>query len=397
MHLSPKQLFLKSLAQTNPSPLALEIQSANGNYLYDIHGNEFLDLISGISVCSLGHQNPVVINAVIEQTKKHMHVMVYGETVQMPQNNYAEFLIKHLPESLNNVYFLNSGSEAIDAAMKLSKRVTGKSGFVAHTNAYHGSSQGPLSLMSDEFYAPKYRPLLNQVFFIEQNDIPAIDHLPQENIAAVIIELIQAEKGISISDMLYIQKMYQYAKKIGALFVIDEIQTGFGRTGTKFCFEQYNIVPDILVLGKALGGGMPMGAIIAPKNIMHEFSVNPILGHITTFGGHPVSCAAGLAANTELFNNYQQYNVPQKEDLFKKLLVHPKINKVSGKGLLLACHLTQDIDGPSFIHLLLQKKLFTDWFLFEINAIRICPPFTITENEIQLACEIIIDSLNELK
>ena len=193
MHLSPKQLFLHSLAQTNPNPLALEILSAAGNYLYDIHGNKFLDLISGISVCSLGHQNPIVIDAVLEQTKKHMHVMVYGETVQMPQNNYADFLIHHLPKSLDNVYFLNSGSEAIDAAMKLAKRVTGHAGFVAHTNAYHGSSQGPLSLMSDEYYAPKYRPLLNQVFFIEQNDIQGIDHLPTENISAVIVELIQAE------------------------------------------------------------------------------------------------------------------------------------------------------------------------------------------------------------
>lgn len=395
MYLSPKQLFLNSLAQTNPSPLALEIQSANGNYLYDIHGNAFLDLISGISVCSLGHQNPKVIEAVIEQTNKHMHVMVYGETVQMPQNNYAQFLISHLPDSLDNVYFVNSGSEAIDAAMKLAKRYTGNTGFVAHTNAYHGSSQGPLSLMSDDYYAPKYRPLLNQVFFIEQNNDQAIDHLPKENIAAVIVELIQAEKGISISNIDYIQKMYQYAKSIGALFVIDEIQTGFGRTGTKFCFEQYNIVPDILVLGKALGGGMPMGAIVAPKNIMHEFSVNPILGHITTFGGHPVSCAAGLAANSELFNHYQQFNVPQKEQQFKDLLKHPKIKEVTGKGLLLACHLTKDVDGPSFIHLLLQKHLFTDWFLFETNAIRICPPFTITQDEIDLACKTIIDTLNE--
>jgi acetylornithine/N-succinyldiaminopimelate aminotransferase len=397
MHLSPKQLFLHSLAQTNPNPLALEILSASGNYLYDIHGNKFLDLISGISVCSLGHQNPIVIDAVIEQTKKHMHVMVYGETVQMPQNNYADFLIHHLPKSLDNVYFLNSGSEAIDAAMKLAKRFTGHSGFVAHTNAYHGSSQGPLSLMSDEYYAPKYRPLLNQVFFIEQNDIQGIDHLPTENISAVIVELIQAEKGISISNVEYIQKLYQYAKSIGALFVIDEIQTGFGRTGTKFCFEQYNIVPDILVLGKALGGGMPMGAIVAPKKIMHEFSINPILGHITTFGGHPVSCAAGLAANSEIFQNYAQFNILHKEALFKKLLIHPKIKKVTGKGLLLACHLVSEVDGPSLIHLLLEKKLFTDWFLFETNAIRICPPFTIEDDEVEMACMIIIDTLNQLK
>ena len=396
MHLSPKQLFLNSVAQTNPDPLALEIDSAEGNYLFDIYGNKFLDLISGISVCSIGHQNPIVIDAIIEQTKKHMHVMVYGETVQMPQNNYAQFIVDHLPESLNNVYFVNSGSEAIDAAMKLAKRYTGKPSFVAHKLAYHGSSQGPLSLMSDEYFVPKYRPLLNNVFFVDQNSIESIQELPQSNVAAVVVELIQAEKGVSISSVEYIQVLYKYAKSIDALIVVDEIQTGFGRTGTKFCFEQYQIVPDILVLGKALGGGMPMGAIVAPKNIMQSFANFPILGHITTFGGHPVCCAAGLAANKFLFENYDSFNLPQKEELFKSLLVHPKIKKVSGKGLLLACHLTDGAEGPALIHLLLKEKLFTDWFLFEPNAIRICPPFTITTDEIISACNIIKGCLNQL-
>ena len=396
MHFSPKQLFLNSVAQTNPEPLALEIDRADGNYLYDIHGNKFLDLISGISVCSIGHQNPLVIDAIIEQTKKHMHVMVYGETVQMPQNNYAQFIVDHLPESLNNVYFVNSGSEAIDAAMKLAKRYTGKHSFVAHKLAYHGSSQGPLSLMSDEYFVPKYRPLLNNVFFVDQNSIESIQELPQSNVAAVVVELIQAEKGVSISSVEYIQALYKYAKSIDAFFIVDEIQTGFGRTGTKFCFEQYNIVPDILVLGKALGGGMPMGAIVAPKYVMQSFANFPILGHITTFGGHPVCCAAGLAANKYLFDNYESFNIPQKEELFKSLLVHPKIKKVSGKGLLLACHLGDGVEGPKLIHLLLQEKLFTDWFLFEPNAIRICPPFTITTDEIISACNIIKVCLTQL-
>lgn len=319
-----------------------------------------------------------------------------GETVQMPQNDYAAFLINNLPEQLNNVYFVNSGSEAIDAAMKLAKRVTGNPGFVAQSSAYHGSSQGPLSLMNDEYYVPKYRPLLNQVYFINQNDSANIQNLPKKGIAAVVLELIQAERGSIIGNVEYIQKMYQYAKSIGALFVVDEIQTGFGRTGTKFCFEQYGIVPDILVLGKALGGGMPMGAIIANKDLMHQFSVNPILGHITTFGGHPVSCAAGLAANQLLFQSLNELDIPQKENLFKSLLIHPKIAKVSGKGLLLACHLTHDIQGPEFIHLLLKRKLFTDWFLFETNAIRISPPLTISNEEIKLACNIIIETLNSI-
>lgn len=396
MHLSPKQLFLSHLAQTNPAPLALEIQRAEGNYLYDIHGNAFLDLISGISVCSLGHQNPTVIEAIHNQVNQHMHVMVYGETVQMPQNEYAQFIVDHLPESLDNVYFVNSGSEAIDAAMKLAKRVTGKSSFVAHTLAYHGSSQGPLSLMSDEYFVPKYRPLLNNIYFTEQNNIDNIAYLPQNDVAAVVVELIQAEKGVSVSNVQYIQKLHQYAKSIGALFVVDEIQTGFGRTGTNFCFEHYDIIPDILVLGKALGGGMPMGAIVAPKNVMQAFANFPILGHITTFGGHPVCCAAGLAANKFLFENLQNFQIPQKEKLFKENLIHPKIKQVSGKGLLLACHLKDGVEGPSLIHLLLQNKLFTDWFLFEPNAIRICPPFTITEQEILSACEIIKNCLTQI-
>lgn len=394
MHLSPKQLFLESLAQTNPAPLALEIDHAKDSFLYDIHGNKFLDLISGISVCSLGHQNDHVVQAVIRQVQKHMHVMVYGETVQMPQNEYAHFLIQHLPAELNNVYFVNSGSEAIDAAMKLAKRVTGKPGFVAQTSAYHGSSQGPLSLMNSNYYVPKYRPLLNQVYFIDQNNVAEIENLPQEGIAAVVLELIQVERGAIIGELEYIKKMYQYAKSIGALFIIDEIQTGFGRTGTNFCFEQYGFVPDILVLGKALGGGMPMGAIVANKSLMHQFAENPILGHITTFGGHPVSCAAGLAANSIIFQDYALLNVPQKEKLFKDLLIHPKIKMVSGKGLLLACHLTDEIHGPDFIHLLLERKLFTDWFLFEVNAIRISPPLTISESEIHQACDIILETLN---
>jgi acetylornithine/succinyldiaminopimelate/putrescine aminotransferase len=396
MHLTPKQLFLHSLAQTNPAPLALEIQSAKDSFLYDIHGNQFLDLISGISVCSLGHQNEQVVNAIIEQVKKHMHVMVYGETVQMPQNDYAAFLIEQLPPQLNNVYFVNSGSEAIDAAMKLAKRTTGLPGFVAQTSAYHGSSQGPLSLMNDDYYVPKYRPLLNQVFFIEQNNVNQIQDLPKNGIAAVVLELIQAEKGVSIGEKAYIHALYQYAKSIGALFVVDEIQTGFGRTGTKFCFEQYEIIPDILVLGKALGGGMPMGAIIANKDLMHQFASNPILGHITTFGGHPVSCAAGLATNQLLFQSLAELNVPHKEHLFKSLLVHPKIKKVTGKGLLLACHLVDELEGPVFIHQLLEQKLFTDWFLFETNAIRISPPLTISEDEIRKACQIILTTLNTI-
>ena len=318
------------MAQTNPEPIALEIVSAKGMYLYDLNENAYLDLISGISVCSLGHNHPVVENAMIEQIKRHSHIMVYGEVIQNTPLKFSQWLTQQLPPSLNSVYFVNSGSEAIDASMKLAKKFTGKSGFIAQNDAYHGSGQGPLSLMNNSYFTLKYRPLLNNIYYIKQNEQIDFTIFESGNIAAVVCEFIQAERGCMVGDVNYIQQLFSLCKENDILFIADEIQTGFYRTGLPFAFMHYNIIPDILVLGKALGGSMPMGAIVANKELMSAFSNNPILGHITTFGGHPICSAAGLASNEYLFNHSAELNIPQKEKWFKELLVHDLIVSVNG-------------------------------------------------------------------
>jgi acetylornithine/succinyldiaminopimelate/putrescine aminotransferase len=384
------------MAQTNPEPIALEIVSAKGMYLYDLNENAYLDLISGISVCSLGHNHPVVENAMIEQIKRHSHIMVYGEVIQNTPLKFSQWLTQQLPPSLNSVYFVNSGSEAIDASMKLAKKFTGKSGFIAQNDAYHGSGQGPLSLMNNSYFTLKYRPLLNNIYYIKQNEQIDFTIFESGNIAAVVCEFIQAERGCMVGDVNYIQQLFSLCKENDILFIADEIQTGFYRTGLPFAFMHYNIIPDILVLGKALGGSMPMGAIVANKELMSAFSNNPILGHITTFGGHPICSAAGLASNEYLFNHSAELNIPQKEKWFKELLVHDLIVSVNGVGLLLACHLNPQIDIVQFNKILLAKGVFTDWFLFNMNAIRIAPPLIISEQEIRHVCQIIVDSLNDL-
>jgi acetylornithine/succinyldiaminopimelate/putrescine aminotransferase len=396
MHIHPRQAFLQHLAQTSPNPMALHVVRAQGNYLYDESGNEYLDLIAGISVCNIGHQHPSVVQAVIDQAQSFMHVMVYGETVQTPQSMYATSLVSHLPDSLSCCYFVNSGAEAIDGAMKLAKRATGKTDFVAQTDAYHGSTQGPLSLMSNEYYSQAFRPLLPSVHFIEQNDIKALDSLPWDRIAGVVVETIQAERGAKLANADYLLALRQKCTEHCALLIFDEIQTGMGRTGTLFSFEQLGVVPDVLVLGKALGGGMPMGAFLASRPIMNTLSNNPILGHITTFGGHPVACAAGHAALQVLLEENLIDSVSSKSHLFKKLLKHPKIHQVHGVGLLLAVELDSFDIVNACIQKMLQRNLFADWFLYAPNCLRICPPLTITNQEIERACSLILQILDEI-
>jgi acetylornithine/succinyldiaminopimelate/putrescine aminotransferase len=393
--LSTKALFFQHLAQTTLAPIALEIQRAEGIFLYDNQNKPYYDLISGISVSSVGHQNPTVKQAIIEQVNRNMHVMVYGEVIHDTTVQFSQFIVNQLPEELNSVYFVNSGSEATDAAMKLAKRATGKAGFVAQRQAYHGSSQGPLSLMDDPYFSGKYRPLLNQVFYISQNNLEEIEHLPLNGVAAVVLELIQSERGAQIANQDYIDSIVRYCQISGALLIIDEIQTGLYRTGIPFEFMRYNIVPDILLLGKSLGGGMPMGALVASQKLMHQFAENPILGHITTFGGHPVVAAAGLAANKWVFSNIVQLQISEKSNRFKEKLKHPLILEVTGRGLLLACHIDPQIQIIEFNQKLLQRGVFTDWFLFNMNAIRIAPPFIINENEIDIVCALILQTLDE--
>ena len=396
MHIHPRKAFLQYQAQTSPNPMALHVVKAEGNYLFDENGKRYLDLIAGISVCNVGHQHPSVVSAVIEQAQAFMHVMVYGETVQTPQSMYAAALASHLPESLSCCYFVNSGAEAIDGAMKLAKRVTGRTDFVAQKDAYHGSSQGPLSLMSNEYYSQAFRPLLPSVHFIEQNDIEALDSLPWDRIAGVVVETIQAERGTQIGDLNYLKALRQKCTEHCALLIFDEIQTGMGRTGTLFSYEQFDVIPDVLVLGKALGGGMPMGAFLASRPLMNTLSNNPILGHITTFGGHPVACAAGHAAFNVLLDEKLMDTVSSKSELFKELLIHPQIKQVHGMGLLLAVELDSfDIVNGCIQHML-DQNLFSDWFLYAPHCLRICPPLTITNQEIELACTSILQILDKL-
>ncbi len=389
-----QQLFFDHSAQTNPEPIALVVDSALGCELFDDQGKAYIDLISGISVSALGHQHPAVKEAIHNQIDKHMHIMVYGEVVQSAPVEYARWLTQQLPSNLNSVYFVNSGSEAIDASMKLAKRYTGNSGFVAQDQAYHGSGQGPLSLMNDAYFTQAYRPLLNNVYYIKQNDIQAVKNLPSSGVAGVFIELIQSERGAKIASLDYVLAVREYCNRTGALLIVDEIQTGLYRTGMPFEFLRYNFQPDILVLGKSLGGGMPLGCVIASTKIMNAFTQNPILGHITTFGGHPVCAAAGLASSKYIFENHLTLEIQRKGELFKKLLKHEAIVSVEGQGLLLACHLHESINIIEFNKALLRSGVFTDWFLFNMNAIRIAPPLIISEEQINQVCLTILDNLD---
>jgi acetylornithine/N-succinyldiaminopimelate aminotransferase len=393
--MTQRQLFLQHLAQTSAEPLALEIARAEGCYLYDVNHKAYIDLIGGISVCNVGHRHPKVVAAIKDQVDAYLHVMVYGETVQSPQVQYATWLVQHLPTSLNSVYFTNSGTEATEGAMKLAKRVTGKTNFVSCTNSYHGHTQGALSVMGSEHWKQNYRPLLPGCTLVDYND-DAILHAINNHTAAVIVEPIQAESGVLKARVEWLQKIRLKCNETCTLLIFDEIQSGFGRSGTLWAMEQYAVVPDILLLGKALGGGMPLGAFIADKKLMDSLSYNPILGHLTTFGGHPVSCAAGLAAAKVLLEEDIIASVIEKEQVFLQLLQHPKIKKINSAGLWMAVELDSFETTLKCTQVCLAEGLFTDWFLFASNSIRIAPPLTITKEQIELACKIIVATLNKL-
>jgi acetylornithine/succinyldiaminopimelate/putrescine aminotransferase len=383
------------LAQTSPAPLALEIVKACGCTLYDAEGKEYTDLIGGISVCNVGHCNNAVVNAVQKQAAQYMHVMVYGETVQQPQVAYAKWLTEHLPTTLNNVYFTNSGTEATEGAMKLAKRVTGKTGFVSCYNSYHGHTQGALSVMGSEYWKQNYRPLLPNCQLAKYNDIEILQ-LIDNTTAAVIVEPVQAESGVIPAHHDWLLQIREKCNETCTLLIFDEIQSGFGRTGTLWAFEQYGIEPDILLLGKALGGGMPLGAFIASKKMMNTLTEQPVLGHLTTFGGHPVSCAAGLAAADYLMQHNIINRVAEKAALFKQHLQHDKIIQIQGEGLWMSVTLQDEATNFKTIAALLQAGIFTDWFLYNSNSFRIGPPLTITNEEIVRSCRIIVETLNNV-
>ncbi|SKB28271.1 aspartate aminotransferase family protein [Daejeonella lutea] len=393
--LTTRQLFLLNTAQTSSFPRSLEVVRAEGIYLYDCSGKQYIDLVSGFAVSNTGHRHPKVVGAIKDQVDKYMHLTVYGEYIQSPQVRFAEKLASVLPPSLQSVYFVNSGTEATEGAMKLAKRYTGRAKIVACKNSYHGSSQGALSIMGNEYYKQAYRPLLPAIDFIEFNKLPDLD-LITEQTAAVVIETIQGEAGVRVPSPEYMLQLREKCLNTGALLILDEIQTGFGRTGTLFGFQQFGIVPDILLIAKGMGGGMPIGAFVSSHEIMGVLKENPILGHITTFGGHPVSCAAGLANLQVIIDENLLDGVPAKEKLFRKLLRHPRITEVRGKGLMLSVQL-ETFDQIETISKRCQEKgVIIDWFLHCDTALRIAPPLIISETEIIEACRVIIEVIETL-
>ncbi len=391
--LTQRQLFLQHNAQTSPEPLMLEFVRAKGIYIYDAQDKKHIDLIAGIGVSNVGHCHPAVVKAIKDQAETYMHLMVYGEYVQSPQVNFAKALADILPESLSCTYFLNSGTEAVEGAMKLAKRYTGRKGFIACKNAYHGSTQGAESLMESDFYSSGYGPFLPNVSFIEHNQIADLTKITTD-IAAVFIEPIQGEAGIRVADLSYMQALKARCQETGTLLIFDEIQSGFGRSGKMFAFEHYNVVPDVLLLAKGIGGGMPIGAFISSLEIMSVLSHTPILGHMTTFGGHPVCCAAGLATLRTLIDDHVVAEVEEKGQLFKQLLKHPAIKEIRGKGLMLAVEFENFETNKKIIDACILDGILSDWFLHCSNSMRIAPPLIITKEEIEEACAIILKNVN---
>jgi acetylornithine/N-succinyldiaminopimelate aminotransferase len=386
--MNQRELFFRHLAQTSPAPIALEITRAEGVHLYDAAGKKYLDAIGGISVCNTGHRHPEVVQAIRDQADRFLHILVYGELIQSPQVAYAHLLTQHLPENLQSVFFTNSGTEATEGAMKLAKRVTGRTEMAGFEKSYHGSTQGALSLMGDEYWRNAFRPLLPGMNHLRYNNKEDLNQITEKT-ACVIAETVQAENGVIKPDMDWMLALRKKCDHTGALLILDEIQVGFGRTGSLWGFEQYGIVPDILLLGKALGGGLPLGAFISSKKRMDSFTDQPVLGHISTFGGHPVSCAAGLAAMNVLFKENLIKQVAEKEKLFRELLVHPIIKSVRSAGLLIAVEFENFEENKRIIDFCIQDGLLTDWFLFASHCLRIAPPLTISMAEIEEICRIV--------
>lgn len=391
--MTQRQLFLRHVGQTSEAPLAINMVKAEGSRMWDADGKVYIDLIAGISVCHVGHRHPAVVEAIKKQADQYLHIMVYGELVENPQVDYARMLCSRLPSNLCSVFYTASGSEATEGAMKLAKRFTGRTEIVSFKKSYHGSTQGSLSIMGDEYWKQAFRPLLPGINNLEYNNEEELRHIT-ENTACVIAETIQAEAGVNPPSREWLNALRKRCDEKGALLVLDEIQCGFGRNGTLWAFEQFGVVPDVLLLGKALGGGMPLGAFISSEEIMRSLSHSPVLGHINTFGGHPVSCAAGLAAFRALLEENMVEKVFEKENLFLQKLVHPKIKNVTSRGLMMAVWFDSFETNKAVIDALLSEGVFTDWFLFAPQALRIVPPLNIADDDIRTACECILRVLD---
>ncbi len=383
---SPRQLFLDHLGQTSISPLLLEIERAEGSFLYGREGQDYLDLISGVSVSNTGHRHPAVVAAIKEQADKYLHLMVYGEVVQSPQVAYAARLASLLPPTLQSIFYVNSGSEAIEGAIKLARRYTGRNEIIYFRNAYHGSTTGALSVQGSELYRNAFRPLMPSTTMAEFNS-PGAAEMISDSTAAVLVEPVQAEAGVIQPAEGFLESLRKACDSHGALLVFDEVQTGFGRTGSLFSLYRYNVIPDILVLAKALGGGLPLGAFIASQGIMSALSHDPSLGHITTFGGHPLCCAAGLASLEVIIGERLAENAREKERLFREQLALLPVKEVRGEGLLLAVVPHNKKIIPDLVARAPEYGLLLDYFLFCDEAFRIAPPLTISHDEIILACQ----------
>ncbi|MCC7524098.1 MAG: aspartate aminotransferase family protein [Chitinophagaceae bacterium] len=393
--MNQRQLFLQHVAQTSEAPLALEIVKASGSTLWDVNGKSYIDLIAGISVCNIGHCHPEVTAAIKNQADQYLHLLVYGELVETPQVAYAHYLTQHLPATLNSVYFTNSGAEAVEGAMKLCKRYRNKTQIIAFNQSYHGSTQGALSIIGDEYWRNAYRPLLPGILHLDYNSFDDLRYITTDT-ACVIAETVQAERGVIAPTLAWMQALRKKCSETGCLLVLDEIQTGFGRTGSLWGFEQLNVIPDIVLMGKALGGGMPLGAFIADRKLMQSFTNNPVLGHITTFGGHPVSCAAGLATMKVLQEGHLVSEVNIKAGIFLSLLKHPRIKAVRSAGLLIAVEFESYETNKAVIDRCIANGVLTDWFLFAPQCMRIAPPLNISDDAIFKACAIILDAIETI-
>lgn len=391
MHLSQRQLFLHHLAQTSPEPMGLEIERAEGLYLYTPEGKAYLDLISGISVSNVGHRHPKVLEAIQSQLNKHLHLMVYGEYIQSPQVQLASALSELLP-GLDSVYFVNSGAEATEGAIKLARRATGRKKIFSFENAYHGSTTGALSLMSSDYFKAPFLPLLPEVCHLRPNDFDELKFIDGTT-AAIVVEIIRGEAGAEPMDTEFLLHLRQRCTETGTLLIVDEIQSGFGRTGHFFASTAAGIHPDILLLAKGMGGGMPIGAFMASRSLMQNLTHDPVLGHITTFGGHPVSCAASLATLKLICDGHMYENALALEQIFRNKLVDSRIKDISGRGLMLAIDLGEADYAGSVIRRCIERGLITDWFLFAPHKLRICPPLTMKPEEAEMACDIILASL----
>lgn len=392
--ISNRELFLKNTAQTSESPRLIEVERAEGSYLYGPQGQRYLDLVSGFNVSNIGHRHPRVIAAIKEQLDKYMHVTVYGEFVQAPQVQFATKLLEQLPPFFQSVYLTNSGAEAVEGSMKVAKKFTGRRQIIAAKKAYHGSTQGALSLIGNPAYQEAYAPLLPEIDFITFNDHNDLSHITTAT-AAVIVEAIQGEAGVRVPDVAYMQALRQKCTDTGTLLIFDEIQTGFGRTGSLFAFEHFGIIPDILMLAKGIGGGMPLGAFVASKEIMDVIKANPMLGHITTFGGHPVSCAAALASLETILEEKLIEGVAEKAALFRKELSHPQVKEIRGLGLMMCLQVDNFDQVYNISKYCAENGVMIDWYLHCETALRIAPPLTISTTEILEACQVIRTALDK--